>query len=91
MISLGHHLSEKCHFFLTLGIIEWDESELDDEEREMLALENWYDEVFNEDEQNLLFDDETFQAKDNVFAPEYQPASEKDQAFAEKFIKEVSR
>jgi hypothetical protein len=73
------------------GIIEWDESELDDEEREMLALENWYDEVFNEDEQNLLFDDETFQAKDNVFAPEYQPASEKDQAFAEKFIKEVSR
>lgn len=72
------------------GIIELDESELDDEEREMLALENWYDEVFNEDEQNLLFDDETFQAKDNVFAPEYQPASEKDQSFAEKFIKEVS-
>jgi hypothetical protein len=52
-------------------------------------LENWYDEVFNEEEQNLLFDDETFEAKDNVFAPEYSPASEKTEALAEKFIKEV--
>lgn len=72
------------------GIIEFDQSDLDDEEREMLALENWYDEVFNEEEQNLLFDDEAFEAKDNVFAPDYQPASEKEQTFAEKFMKEVS-
>lgn len=71
------------------GIIDWDESELDDEEREMLALENWYDEVYNEEEQNLLFDDENFEAKDNVFAPDYSPASEKTEALAEKFMKEV--
>jgi hypothetical protein len=73
------------------GIIEFDQSDLDDEEREMLALENWYDEVFNEEEQNLLFDDEAFEAKDNVFAPDYQPASEKEQTFAEKFMKEHER
>ena len=73
------------------GIIDWDESELDDEEREMLALENWYDEVYNEEEQNLLFDDENFEAKDNVFAPDYSPASEKTEALAEKFMKEVRK
>lgn len=73
------------------GIIELDESEMDDDEREMLALENWYDEVYNEEEQNLLFDDENFEAKDNVFAPDYSPANDKTEALAEKFMKEHER
>eukprot|EP00804_Cyclotella_cryptica_P014708 CCRYP_020183-RA/>CCRYP_020183-RA protein AED:0.15 eAED:0.15 QI:209/0.6/0.33/1/0.4/0.5/6/0/598 len=71
------------------GIITLDESDLDDEEREMLALENWYDEVYNEESDNLLFDDENFEPKHNVFDPEYgTSSSDKSTTVEDKFMKE---
>ncbi|KAL3801486.1 hypothetical protein HJC23_000924, partial [Cyclotella cryptica] len=71
------------------GIITLDESDLDDEEREMLALENWYDEVYNEESDNLLFDDENFEPKQNVFDPEYSTSSsDKSSTVDDKFMKE---
>ncbi|KAL3779316.1 hypothetical protein HJC23_013766 [Cyclotella cryptica] len=69
------------------GIITLYESDLDDEEREMLALENWYDEVYNEESDNLLFDDENFEPKHNVFHPEYG-TSDKSFTAEDKFMKE---
>ena len=71
------------------GVITLDESPLDDEEREMLALENWMDEVYNEESDNLLFDDESFEPRDNVFDPDYgTSSSDKSAALEEKFMKE---
>jgi len=71
------------------GIITLDTSPMDDEEREMLALENWMDEVYNEDLDNLLFDDESFEPRDNVFDPDFgTSSSNKDAATEEKFMRE---
>ncbi|KAL7533185.1 hypothetical protein ACHAXR_005093, partial [Thalassiosira sp. AJA248-18] len=71
------------------GIITLDTSPMDDEEREMLALENWMDEVYNEEADNLLFDDESFEARDNVFDPDYGTSStDKSAALEEKFMRE---
>jgi len=71
------------------GIITLDTSPMDDEEREMLALENWMDEVYNEDLDNLLFDDENFEPRDNVFDPDFgTSSSNKDAALEEKFMRE---
>jgi len=71
------------------GVITLDTSPMDDEEREMLALENWMDEVYNEEEDILLFDDESFEPRDNVFDPNYGTSStDKSSALEEKFMKE---
>ncbi|KAK1735981.1 hypothetical protein QTG54_013117 [Skeletonema marinoi] len=71
------------------GVITLDTSPMDDEEREMLALENWMDEVYNEESDNLLFDDENFEPRDNVFDPDYgTSSSDKSSAIEEKFMKE---
>ena len=71
------------------GVITLDESEMDDEEREMLALENWMDEVYNEESDNLLFDDENFEPRDNVYDPDFgTSSSDKSAAVEEKFMKE---
>ena len=71
------------------GVITLDTSPMDDEEREMLALENWMDEVYNEETDNLLFDDENFEPRDNVFDPDYgTSSSDKSAAIEEKFMKE---
>lgn len=71
------------------GVIKLDTSPMDDEEREMLALENWMDEVYNEESDNLLFDDENFEPRDNVFDPDYgTSSSDKSSAVEEKFMKE---
>lgn len=71
------------------GIITLDTSPMDDEEREMLALENWMDEVYNADMDNLLFDDESFEPRDNVFDPDFgTSSSNKDAAVEEKFMRE---
>ena len=71
------------------GVITLDTSPIDDEEREMLALENWMDEVYNEESDNLLFDDENFEPRDNVFDPDYgTSSSDKSSAIEEKFMKE---
>ena len=70
-------------------LITLDESPLDDEEREMLALETWYDEVYDEEDQNLLFDDEKFEPRDNVFDEDYgASSSKKATSIEEKFMKE---
>lgn len=70
------------------GIITLDESEIDEEEREMLALENWYDEVYNEESDNLLFDDEAFEPKHNVFDPNYGKSSSDTTTEQDKFLQE---
>lgn len=73
------------------GIITLDTSPMDDEEREMFALENWMDEVYNEDFDNLLFDDEKFEPRDNVFDPDYslqETSSDKSSVQVDKFLKE---
>ena len=71
------------------GIITLDTTPMDDEEREMLALENWMDEVYNEESDNLLFDDEKFEPRDNVYDPEFgESSSDKSSALEEKFMKE---
>ena len=71
------------------GIITLDTSPMDDEEREMLALENWMDEVYNEESDNLLFDDENFEPRDNVYDPDFgESSSDKSTALEEKFMKE---
>lgn len=73
------------------GIITLDTSPIDDEEREMLALENWMDEVYNEESDNLLFDDERFEPNDNVFDPDYSPSkssTDKSSVQVDKFLKE---
>ena len=71
------------------GIITLDTSPMDDEEREMLALENWMDEVYNEEVDNLLFDDENFEPRDNVYDPDFgESSSDKSTALEEKFMKE---
>lgn len=71
------------------GIITLDTTPMDDEEREMLALENWMDEVYNEDLDNLLFDDESFEPRDNVYDPDFGTSStDKSAALEEKFMKE---
>ena len=73
------------------GIITLDTSPMDDEEREMLALENWMDEVYNEESDNLLFDDENFEPRDNVYDPDYSPSkssTDKSSVQVDKFLKE---
>lgn len=71
------------------GVITLDTTPMDDEEREMLALENWMDEVYNEEADNLLFDDEKFEPRDNPYDPEYgSSSSDKSAALEEKFMKE---
>ena len=71
------------------GIITLDTSPMDDEEREMLALENWMDEVYNEESDNLLFDDENFEPRDNVYDPDFgTSSSDKSASLEEKFMKE---
>ena len=71
------------------GIITLDTSPMDDEEREMLALENWMDEVYNEEVDNLLFDDENFEPRDNPYDPDFgESSSDKSTALEEKFMKE---
>ena len=71
------------------GIITLDTTPMDDEEREMLALENWMDDVYNEESDNLLFDDESFEPRDNVYDPDYgTSSSDKSAALEEKFMKE---
>ena len=55
----------------------------------MLALENWYDEVYNEEDEQLLFDDEKFEPRDNVFDEDYGTSStKKTTSIEEKFMKE---
>ena len=71
------------------GIITLDTSPMDDEEREMLALENWMDEVYNEESDNLLFDDENFEPRDNVYDPDFgTSSSDKSPSLEENFMKE---
>ena len=71
------------------AIITLDTSPMDDEEREMLALENWMDEVYNEESDNLLFDDENFEPRDNVYDPDFgTSSSDKSASLEEKFMKE---
>ena len=71
------------------GIITLDTTPMDDEEREMLALENWMDEVYNEESDNLLFDDENFEPRDNVYDPDFgESSSDKSSVLEEKFMKE---
>ena len=71
------------------GIITLDTTPMDDEEREMLALENWMDEVYNEEVDNLLFDDENFEPRDNPYDPDFgESSSDKSTALEEKFMKE---
>ncbi|KAL7551070.1 hypothetical protein ACHAWF_014268 [Thalassiosira exigua] len=71
------------------GIITLDESPMDDEEREMLALENWMDEVYDEEAANLLFDDDSFEPRDSVYDPDYgTSSSDKSAAVEEKFMRE---
>jgi hypothetical protein len=71
------------------GIITLDTTPMDDEEREMLALENWMDEVYNEESDNLLFDDENFEPRDNPYDPDFgESSSDKSTALEEKFMKE---
>jgi len=43
------------------------ETEYDQEDMTMAAFENWMDEVYIEDDENLYFDDEDFQPENNVF------------------------
>ncbi len=43
------------------------ETEYDQEDITMAAFENWMDEVYIEDDENLYFDDEDFQPENNVF------------------------
>jgi hypothetical protein len=55
----------------------------------MLALENWMDEVYNEEVDNLLFDDENFEPRDNPYDPDFgESSSDKSTALEEKFMKE---
>ena len=71
------------------GVITLDTTPMDDEEREMLALENWMDEVYNEESDNLLFDDENFEPRDNVYDPDFgTSSSDKSASLEEKFMKE---
>lgn len=43
------------------------ETEYDQEDMTMAAFENWMDEVYIEEDENLYFDDEDFQPENNVF------------------------
>jgi hypothetical protein len=43
------------------------ETEYDQEDMTMAAFENWMDEVYIEENENLYFDDEDFQPENNVF------------------------
>ena len=43
------------------------ETEYDQEDMTMSAFENWMDEVYNEENEDLFFDDEEFQPEHNVF------------------------
>lgn len=71
------------------GIITLDTTPMDDEEREMMALENWMDEVYNDEMDNLLFDDESFEPRDNPFDPDFgTSSSDKSAALEEKFMRE---
>lgn len=47
------------------------ETEYDQEDMTMAAFENWMDEVYIEDDENLYFDDEDFQPENNVFDFDY--------------------
>lgn len=72
------------------GVIKLDDTPMDDEEREMLALENWMDEVYDPEFESLLHDDPDFEARDNPFDPDYRPRSAaKEAAWEEKFNKEL--
>uniref|UniRef100_A0A7S4W318 Uncharacterized protein n=1 Tax=Ditylum brightwellii TaxID=49249 RepID=A0A7S4W318_9STRA len=64
--NLGYDEPPKKHPSET-GIVTWDREGLDDDERELAALENWYDEVYEEDFENHYFDDEDFTPEQNVF------------------------
>jgi len=47
------------------------------------------DEVYNEESDNLLFDDEKFEPRDNVYDPEFgESSSDKSSVLEEKFMKE---
>jgi len=52
------------------NIVEWDESPLNYEEEYMLALETWMDEVYKEDD-DINLDDEDLMPSDNPAAPEH--------------------
>ncbi len=54
------------------------ETEYDQEDMTMAAFENWMDEVYIEDDENLYFDDEDFQPENNVFDFNYGLADSDD-------------
>eukprot|EP00594_Rhizosolenia_setigera_P005064 CAMPEP_0178948922 /NCGR_PEP_ID=MMETSP0789-20121207/5742_1 /TAXON_ID=3005 /ORGANISM="Rhizosolenia setigera, Strain CCMP 1694" /LENGTH=683 /DNA_ID=CAMNT_0020629343 /DNA_START=36 /DNA_END=2087 /DNA_ORIENTATION=+ len=60
------------------NVIEWDEKPLTFEEEQILALENWMEEVY-QDEDDITLDDEELMPEDNPAAPEHGFAQE-DQA-----------
>lgn len=47
------------------------ETQYDQEDMTMAAFENWMDEVYVEEEEDLYFDDEEFQPENNVFDENY--------------------
>lgn len=47
------------------------ETEYDQEDMTMAAFENWMNEVYNDENENLYFDDEDFQPEHNVFDHNY--------------------
>ena len=57
------------------NIIEWDESTLTFEEENLLALETWMDEVYQDDD-DINLDDEDLMPEDNPAAPEHGLLSE---------------
>ena len=52
------------------NIVEVD-TEYDQEDITLAAFENWMDEVYNEEDEDLYFDDEEFQPEHNVFDQNY--------------------
>lgn len=59
------------------NVVEWDEGPLDYEEEYMLALESWMDEVYHE-EDDVNLDDEDLMPSDNPAAPEHGVTNEND-------------
>jgi hypothetical protein len=59
------------------NVIEWDEGPLDFEEEYLLALESWMDEVYHE-EDDICLDDEDYMPEDNPAAPEHEPKLHSD-------------
>jgi len=52
------------------SLVEWDENPLTFEEEQMLAFENWMEQVYHEDD-DICLDDEDFMPHDNPAGPDY--------------------